>query len=230
MVRSKKVKCCICNLHLKDMNLFPLILLKSEAYALIKQDHPHIRHQDVICFKDMDLYKLASIKKMLPTIKGSEERVIDSFKPQEILSKNINHTYHAKRTLGEKLADHVATFGGSWSFIISFTLFMVVWIVINSYKILGNPLDPFPYILLNLILSCLAALQAPIIMMSQNRQEAKDRLRANHDYEVNLKAELEIRMLSSKIDHYAHTYWKELQELQKQQQELTESIRKYKDL
>jgi len=224
------MKCCICKLHLENMHLFPLILLKSDAYALIKQDHPHIRQQDVICFKDMDLYKLASLKKMLPTIKSSEERVIESFKPQEILAKNINHTYHAKRTLGEKLADHVATFGGSWSFIISFILFMIVWIVINSYKILGNPLDPFPYILLNLILSCLAALQAPVIMMSQNRQEAKDRLRATHDYEVNLKAELEIRMLSSKIEHYIHTYWKELQILQKQQQELTESIKKYKDL
>ena len=225
MSKSMKTTCCICSLKLEETYLFPLILLKNEAYELIKLEHQHVEKKDFICFKDMDHYKLASIKKMLPEIKPSEELVINSFKHQKIVAKNINHTYHEKRTLGERLADQVAEFGGSWSFIISFALFIMVWIIINSYKMLVNPLDPFPYILLNLILSCLAALQAPIIMMSQNRQEAKDRLRATHDYEVNLKAELEIRMLSSKLDHYIQVSWEQLKRLEEEQLSLKEKNR-----
>lgn len=219
---STKTKCCICNLELEDTYLFPLILLKNEAYELIKLEHNHIDRKDFICFKDMDQYKLTSLKKMLPEIKLSEELVIDSFKHQRIISKDLNHTYHARRSFGEKLADQVAAFGGSWSFIISFGLFIMGWIIVNSHKILANPLDPFPYILLNLILSCLAALQAPVIMMSQNRQEAKDRIRATHDYEINLKAELEIRMLSSKLDHYIQVSWEQLKKIEEQQLMLKE--------
>lgn len=218
-----ETKCCICSLKLEETYLFPLILLKNEAYELIKLDHQHVEKKDFICFKDMDHYKLASIKKMLPEIKLSEELVINSFKHQKIVAKNLNYTYHKRRTFGERLADQVAEFGGSWSFIISFALFIMVWIIINSHKLLANPLDPFPYILLNLILSCLAALQAPVIMMSQNRQEAKDRLRATHDYEVNLKAELEIRMLSSKLDDYIQVSWEQLKRLEEQQLKLKEN-------
>ena len=105
-----------------------------------------------------------------------------------------------KAPFGDRLADKVALFGGSWTFIISFMVLGVAWITFNSVALVFKPADPYPFILLNLILSCLAALQAPIIMMSQNRQEAKDRTRAEHDYKVNLKAELEIRRLDEKIE------------------------------
>lgn len=105
-----------------------------------------------------------------------------------------------KYTFGEKLADQVASFGGSWKFIILFFTLLVVWIIINSIAFLMKPFDPYPFILLNLILSCLASIQAPIIMMSQNRQEVKDRLRAENDYKINLKAEYEIRALQEKVD------------------------------
>jgi uncharacterized membrane protein len=104
------------------------------------------------------------------------------------------------RTFGERLSDNLASFGGSWVFIISFFSILVSWIALNSLLLLTQPFDPFPFILLNLVLSCLAAIQAPIIMMSQNRQEARDRARAEHDYAINLKAEAEVRALHAKVD------------------------------
>ena len=111
-------------------------------------------------------------------------------------------------TFGERVADRVAEFGGSWSFILIFLGFMLVWIVLNTIQIWKAPFDPFPYILLNLILSCLAALQAPVIMMSQNRQETKDRERAKMDYEINQKAEAEILTLHKKLDHLSEEHSK----------------------
>jgi len=121
-----------------------------------------------------------------------------------------------KRTFGERLADSVAKFGGSWTFILSFTSFLVIWIIINDYFLNEKGFDPYPFILLNLILSCVAALQAPIIMMSQNRQEQKDRHRAKKDFIVNKKSELEIRNLQDKMEL--------------QQKELLENIEKQKQL
>lgn len=103
-------------------------------------------------------------------------------------------------TLGQRVADKVASFGGSWTFIISFFLFIVLWIAVNILMLASNPFDRYPFILLNLLLSCLAAIQAPIIMMSQNRQESKDRARAKKDLEINLKAESEINMVNNKLD------------------------------
>lgn len=202
MSKNTKATCCICNLNLENFSLFPLVLLRDEVFEYIKQDHQNIEKKDFICLKDIDHYKLVCLEKMMPDIKSLEEHVINSLKHQKNISKNLNRTYHEKRTFGQKLADKVAAFGGSWSFIISFGVFMIGWTLFNSHKVLTHPFDPYPYILLNLILSCLAALQAPIIMMSQNRQEVKDRLRATHDYEVNLKAELEIRVLNNKLDAY----------------------------
>ncbi len=118
----------------------------------------------------------------------------------------------------------MAVFGGSWSFILCFGAVLLVWIAVNSIAVLRQPFDPYPYILLNLVLSCLAAMQAPIIMMSQNRQEAKDRMRAEHDYQVNLKAELEIRHLTWKMDQLLNHQWQRLLEIQKIQTELMEEL------
>lgn len=115
-------------------------------------------------------------------------------------SKNINEVHSETLTPGEKVADKIAVFAGSWKFIISFIVILILWIIFNSLYLVFRPFDPYPFILLNLILSCLAALQAPVIMMSQNRQEAKDRLRSEHDYEVNLKAEILIEKMLSKLD------------------------------
>ena len=122
------------------------------------------------------------------------------------------------------MADKVASFGGSWTFIISFFIFITIWITSNVIIFTNKEFDPYPFILLNLILSCIAALQAPVIMMSQNRQEEKDRERAKKDYMINLKSELEIRMLDDKIDHLVMHQQQELIEIQKVQIEMMNDI------
>ena len=138
----------------------------------------------------------------------------------ETVTKNVNILHGERLTLGERMADRMADIAGSWGFISFFALFLAFWIGLNSLQLLFRPWDHYPYILLNLILSCLAAIQAPVIMMSQNRQEAKDRLRSEHDYEVNLKAELEIHELHEKLDHLREKQWEELLGIQEQQLDL----------
>ena len=135
------------------------------------------------------------------------------------ISHNTNKEFDRTQTFGQRLADNVAAFGGSWPFIILFGSVLLVWVVLNSYVLSrrGEAFDPYPFILLNLVLSMLAAIQAPIIMMSQNRQSAKDRLDAAHDYEVNLKAELEIMGLHEKVDALKEQQWRELIEIQQEQ-------------
>lgn len=153
-----------------------------------------------------------------------EQEVVRSFCEHELLTENLSAQFDRESTLGEHIADHVAEFGGSWRFIILFGSVIFVWILVNSILLLNQPFDPYPFILLNLVLSCLAASQAPVIMMSQNRQESKDRLRAEHDYRVNLKAELEIRHLNSKIDLLLTHQWHRLMEVQQLQTDLIEEL------
>lgn len=147
-----------------------------------------------------------------------------SLEEQEILSKNINEEFEQKLTVGERFADKLAVCAGSWKFIVGFTIILIIWIAINSVILLWKPFDPYTFILLNLVLSCIAAIQAPIILMSQNREEAKDRLRSEHDYRVNLKAELEIRHLHEKLDHLIMTQWQRLLEIQEIQIDLMEEL------
>lgn len=153
-----------------------------------------------------------------------ERKVIESLIKRSNVSRNINCDLDKKRTFGERIADKVATFGGSWTFISIFGGTLLVWVIINSFVLMSKAFDPYPYILLNLFLSMLAAIQAPIIMMSQNRQSARDRLDAAHDYEVNLKAELEIRNLHENLDDLREQKWAELVEMQQQQLRLLEKL------
>ncbi len=165
---------------------------------------------------------------MLESEKGElsslEEEVVRSLQEHELLSLNTESEFEQNWSFGERLADKIATFGGSWTFLISFGIFLFIWILINSIVLISHPLDPYPFIFLNLILSCLAAIQAPIIMMSQNRQEAKDRIRSQHDYQVNLKAELEIRHLHEKIDHLLSHQWDRLVQIQELQLEMLSDL------
>ena len=141
-----------------------------------------------------------------------ERNVLERVAKRVAVSRNINAEYETGRTVGDKLADRVAAFGGSWTFLTIFAIFLAAWAILNSLILASGAFDPYPYILLNLFLSMLAAVQAPIILMSQNRQAAKDRLQAAHDYEVNLKAEIEILSLHDKLDEMRN---KELAELVK---------------
>ncbi len=153
-----------------------------------------------------------------------EEQVSRSLKERELLSKNVNLEFERKLTVGERLADGMAKYAGSWKFMIGFALVLVLWITLNSYVLAARAWDHYPFILLNLCLSCLAAVQAPVIMMSQNRLEAKDRMRSEHDYIVNLKAELEIRSLNEKMDHLLMNQWQRLLEIQQVQTELMQEL------
>ena len=139
------------------------------------------------------------------------------------IAENIDREFEHSLTVGQRMADTVARVGGSWTFLIGFAVFLVLWIVTNAFLALRAP-DPFPFILLNLVLSCLAAVQAPIIMMAQNRQAARDRKQADQDYRVNLKAEIEIATLHEKVDHLLHAQWQRLMELQQIQMDLLEEL------
>jgi uncharacterized membrane protein len=149
----------------------------------------------------------------------SEQRVIERLTKRLHISRNVHQEFEESLTLGQRMADRIAVFGGSWTFILIFLSLLLAWIVLNTVILtrLGKPFDPYPYIFLNLILSMLAALQAPVIMMSQNRYAAKDRLAAEHDYEVNLKSELEILGLHQKVDTLREQQWLELVAMQQEQ-------------
>lgn len=133
-------------------------------------------------------------------IKKLKDIVKKTMSEEQLMVNNLLNPPKEVLSRGQKVSDKVARFGGSWTFILSFAIILAVWVIYNTMVITKDRFDPYPFILMNLILSCIAALQAPIIMMSQNRQEEKDRMRAENDYMVNMKAELEIRSLHEKID------------------------------
>ena len=225
---EKNLVCQICKKQKKLSELIPAELVSRPVSETIQQEYPQWSSDGYICLSDLNRFRAQHVKNVLKTEKGElsslENQVMKSLAEHEILSKNINEEFDQKQTLGEKLADRLATTAGSWRFIIGFTTMLIVWIFINSIILYWRPFDPYPFILLNLVLSCIAAIQAPIILMSQNREEAKDRLRSEHDYRVNLKAELEIRHLHEKIDHLLINQWQRLLEIQEIQVELMEEL------
>ena len=188
----------------------------------IRRDHPQLKDDDLIARSELDRYRTIYVTELLRAESGDlseiESQVAKSLATHETLAANIEDDFTEDRTLGERLSDGLATFGGSWSFLIVFSAFLTIWMLFNSYAG-GSTFDPYPYILLNLILSTIAAVQAPIIMMSQRRQEEKDRLRSLNDYRVNLKSELEIRHLHEKVDHLINKQWQRLAEIQELQLE-----------
>jgi uncharacterized membrane protein len=154
-----------------------------------------------------------------------ERRIVEAVLHRRSVSRDVNQAFMDDRSFGQRMADRIASFGGSWKFIGLFMFFLAGWMGLNSVLLARrDPFDPYPYILLNLILSSLAALQAPVIMMSQNRQGERDRLNAANDYEVNLKAELEIRALHEKLDALREADWAELVRMQQVQIQLLERL------
>ena len=203
-------------------------LVRPSLAEFIKKCRPGWDGKGFICLDDLGQFRKEYVKEVLQDEIGElsalDNEVIESLQQHEILASNIAEQFETKLTFGERLSDRIASFGGSWKFIISFGVVIVFWIAINVVLLATRAFDPFPFILLNLILSCLAALQAPVIMMSQNRVEARDRLRADNDYKINLKAELEIRHLHEKIDHLLRRQYNRLFEIQQIQIELLEEI------
>jgi uncharacterized membrane protein len=201
--------------------------IRPAILTLMTTEHPGFDAEAHCSIAELNKYRQKYIEDYLLKEVGElselEDTVLTSLQKKEMLVNKIEET-DEPATLGQRLADRVASFGGSWTFILSFGSFLLLWIVINTLFLLSKPFDPYPFILLNLILSTLAALQAPVIMMSQNRQEEKDRDRAKKDYMINLKSELEIRMLHEKLDHLIIHQQHELLEIQKVQIEMMNDI------
>ena len=210
------------NLKVNARNISTAILQK------IKNEYPHFIESGYLSVSELNEFRNRYIESTMRDELGSlshlEHEVLEALHKNQLISDNIDDASNESLTYGQKLADKIASFGGSWTFIISFFVFLFSWIGLNAFMLTTNAYDPFPFILLNLILSCLAALQAPLIMMSQNRLEEKDRLRAKNDYQVNLKAEVEIRMLHEKMDHLILNQQQRLFEMQHIQVEMLNEI------
>ncbi len=222
--------CQICNRDESKAEILSAVVVRPAAVKVISESFPQWDSKGFICRDDLRKYRNAYLFKIMEDEKGEltklETDVIEKLTDYETISVNIEKEFATQFTFGERLSDKIATFGGSWRFIIIFGTILFIWICINSYILLSRPFDPYPFILLNLILSCLAAIQAPIIMMSQNRQESRDRKRAEEDYKINLKSELELRQLHQKVDHLLVQQWERMVEIQELQLELLEELRK----
>ena len=201
--------------------------IRQSLLHFINKTHPNFSKSCFLSIEEMNDYREKYISEFLNKKLGNltevEKQVIQSVSKNTMISTEVEED-EQEITFGQKLADKVAEFGGSWGFIIFFMTFLVAWILLNVFWLSHHGFDPYPFILLNLILSCIAAIQAPVIMMSQNRQEEKDRERAKKDYKINLKSELEIRELHEKIDHLIIHYQQDLLEIQKTQIDLLENI------
>ena len=204
--------------------------IRHSILRAIQEQYPDFGEESYLSVSEINAFREKYIAdylaKELGELSDLEQRVLASFRNNSTLTDKIADSGDESVTLtfGQKIADKVAAFGGSWTFILSFCFFLFLWIAINVVWFHNQGFDPYPYILLNLILSCVAALQAPIIMMSQNRQEEKVRARSKSDYMINLKSELEIRMLHEKIDHLIMHQQEELLEIQKVQIDMMQDI------
>ena len=224
--------CQVCKKPKSPHNGMIADLIRPSLLEFAKKKVSDLDSKAFICFEDLGNFRKDYVKEVLEDEIGElsalDNEVIQSLEQHEILSADISKQFEKKLTFGERLSDHIAEFGGSWKFLITFGAVIFVWIGANAVLLATRAFDPYPFILLNLILSCLAAVQAPIIMMSQNRAEVRDRLRAENDYKVNLKAELEIRHLHEKIDHLLRRQYNRLFEIQQIQIELLQEISRHK--
>ncbi|MBU1172393.1 MAG: DUF1003 domain-containing protein [Proteobacteria bacterium] len=229
IITPDKKLCQICGKQHPEVNLVTARLVRPVVADIIKKSNPNWNSEGFICVDDLIKFRSKYVRAIVEAEKGEltnlENEVLNSISQHEILSTHVDKDFESQLTIGQRLSDKIAQFGGSWTFIILCGVVLLCWICVNSLALLAKPFDPYPYILMNLILSSLAAIQAPIIMMSQNRQEAKDRVRATHDYQINLKAELEIRQLHQKLDHLLSKQWERLVEIQEIQLELLNEMR-----
>ncbi|MFC6994990.1 DUF1003 domain-containing protein [Streptococcus loxodontisalivarius] len=202
--------------------------LDGELQQLILKDYPDLQETDFISSANLATYRLAFLNGVIDKANRKNDYIKDLVynvtKNQDFRAQNIQEQLDSKTTFGQRVADMVARFGGSWTFIISFIIFMIVWMAVNVIKPFGIAFDEYPFILLNLALSTIAAIQAPLIMMSQNRASDYDRLQAKNDYQVNRLSEEEIRLLHTKIDHLVQQDQSDLLEIQKLQTEILLSL------
>jgi len=223
-IGNKRVTCALSGKELARRKTMQLGSLRPSLVDAIRVEHPDLAPDSPISIDEIGKYRSRYVEDMLMQERGElsdlDRRVAESLEHHETIAENVQEEYEDQRTFGEKVSDQLAEFGGSWSFLIAFFAFLGVWITFNLIRGEKAAFDTYPFILLNLILSTIAAIQAPIIMMSQRRVEEKDRIRSENDYKVNLKAELEIRHLHEKVDHLLTKQWERLIELQQLQLEV----------
>lgn len=223
---STRPQCAICGEPTREPIAFGAV--RPPLAAGLVASHPNLTADSVVCRKHLTEQRTRYVEQLLERERGElselERQVVESLAREETIARDVEAAWAEARTFGERVSDFVAEFGGSWNFIISFFVVLLIWIGFNAWFATRAVFDPYPFILLNLVLSCLAAIQAPIIMMSQKRQEIKDRLRSENDYRVNLKAELEIRHLHEKLDHLINRQWERLAEIQQIQLEIMEDL------
>jgi uncharacterized membrane protein len=223
---AREIRCAVCGKLFPSGQTRDARVVRPDLARLILADGIEWDESKRICLDDLRRYRSRYVQFLLEEERGELNRldraVVSSFASGSLLAEDVSARATQALSFGDRAADRVAAFGGSWGFILSFSLLIAVWMALNVTAALFRPFDPYPFILLNLVLSCVAAFQAPIIMMSQRRLEAKDRIRAEHDYVVNLKAELEIRQIHDKIDHQLARQWEKLVEIQQIQIDMLE--------
>ena len=220
--------CQICRKTLKGDDAVRAGSVRSSVAELIARGHPGWSPDGYICRDDLNRYRMEYVQDALDREKGEysllEGTSLPGIPEGDHIPKNLNVEYEKELTFGERLSDQIAGFAGSWWFIAAFSGLIFLWVVLNTYVFIAHPYDPYPYILLNLVLSVLTALQAPVIMMSQNRQEIRDRLHAERDYRVSIHTELEIHRLHQKIDHLLASQGQRLLEIQNIQMDLLREL------
>ena len=214
-------RCGVCGKVLPIDQMRPSALISGAVRSTLAATSADWESTGWVCLDDLRKTRQTTIEQMIREERGEltelDRAVLESLATQETVTSNPEEAYDKVESFGDRVSDRMAAFVGSWVFILWFCGILVGWIALNTVVLLSRPFDPYPYILLNLLLSCIAAIQAPLIMMSQRRQEEKDRLRSENDYRINLKAELEIRRLHEKIDHHLLTQWEHLSQIQETQ-------------
>lgn len=227
-IKPRKKPSAISGRKFRKRDLVRIDTLRPSLADRIHADHPDLPRGARISREELGRYRMRYMEELLQQEHGEfselDRQVVESIARQDTISENSEEEFEEHRTFPDRVSDNMAAFGGSWWFLISFASVLLVWIGINLFEGLNGAFDPYPFILLNLLLSCIAAIQAPIIMMSQKRQEVKDRLRSFNEYRVNLKAELEVRHLHEKLDYLISRQWTRLAEMQQMQLEAMQEL------
>lgn len=200
-------ECPICDLRKEEVEGRTFGSIDEKVKKTILEEHPEMKDSDLLCNACVSQIHLEYLHESFDRgelkLSPADRKILRDIGKQGLLTPAIRKRGFQPTAFPDRLADRIAAFGGSWRFILIFVGLLIAWVSVNTFLLLTKPVDPFPFVLLNLALSCIAALQAPVIMMSQNRQEEKDRLRSQNDYLINLKAELEIRYISYQVDQLA---------------------------
>src|SRR5258705_7433528 len=225
----KQAACSWCgNAHAKKHLRHARGVRPAVAKFLAKKYPDRWKAGALVCSDCLNRERLDHLLKKLAEDRGELSEIESQVARQAVdhlaIAEQVEEEFRRSVTRGQRIADAVARVGGSWAFVITFVVVLLAWIALNTVLLRQKAFDPYPYILLNLVLSCIAALQAPVIMMSQNRQDARDRMRSEQDYKINLKAELEIRHLMSKLDQLRHHQWRRLLEIQNIQLDLMNEL------